>query len=383
MCECKTACSCGALITTSKGNTGATGATGATGPAGAAGADGVLDWQQYDLSCWLSQNIIEPEATNDEISQDFIDAFCTVHAKVNTVIKANNDYVFTDKNTSILINPLLNDLFFPIAVVTINDVVNGTASVGLDGHSITFVPNTDFVGTATINYTISDGTDSDTATIYIDVKTAITTEDIETTVETTLVTLLSSNEYWDIGLPIGTKMMISNVNLGDFTFSGITAGKGLAGTKWAKWAICNGNLTNGVDDFRLKNLRGFDYADGSGNDVGNFHGGSDTVALDITNIPPHRHKYFDAFMNAVDGSDVFSAEVDSHASSLGVNQGSIYTSPESIQENTGQDRDAVWYDRNTSNGTDNISDQDELQSVPDPVNVVNAYSTVIVVQKIA
>ena len=88
-------------------------------------------------------------------------------------------------------------------------------------------------------------------------------------------------------------------------------------------------------------------------------------------------------MNALDGSDVFSTEVDSHATSEGVDQGTIYTSPNSIQESTGDDRDAVWYDRNTSDGTNNINDQDELQSTPDPLNVVNAYTTVIVVQKIA
>ena len=135
---------------------------------------------------------------------------------------------------------------------------------------------------------------------------------------------------------------------------------------------------------RLKNLRGFDYADGAGNDVAGFHAGSDTVSLDITNIPPHKHKYFDAFMNAIDGSSAFSSEVDAHAASLGVTQGTIYTSSNAIQEPaSGDDRDAVWYDRNTSDGTNNVGGWGELQSTPDPVDVTNAYVTVIVVQKIA
>ena len=50
--------------------------------------------------------------------------------------------------------------------------------------------------------------------------------------------------------------MLSNINLADFDLTaGPTKGKGLVGTKWAKWAICNGNLTNAVDDLRLQNLR--------------------------------------------------------------------------------------------------------------------------------
>ncbi len=49
----------------------------------------------------------------------------------------------------------------------------------------------------------------------------------------------------------------------------------------------------------------------------------------------------------------------------------------------GDDRDATGITRNTGDGTDNIDNQDELQSTPDPVDVTNAYVTVIVVQKIA
>jgi len=385
MCTCNnnSSCSCGSLITTSKGNTGATGPQGPQGNAGTNGTNGVLDWGDYDLSCWVSNGITEGDATNDEITQDFIDAFCAVHQVTTNAISATDDYVFTDKNTVLNINPITNDLFFPTVTITLGTVVNGTATVS--GNTIIFTPATNFVGTAVIPYTITDA-DSDTssANVYVNVIDALTTEAIETTVENTLITLLSSDEYWDIGLPIGTKLLLSNSNLGDFTTTGITAGKGITGTKWAKWAICNGNLTNGVDDMRLKNLRGFDYADGAGNDVAGFHAGSDTVSLDITNIPPHKHKYFDAFMNAIDGSSTFSSEVDSHASSEGVNQGSIYTSPNSIKENIGEDRDAVWYDRNTSDGTNNINDHlYELQSTPDPVDVTNAYVTVIVVQKIA
>lgn len=387
MCNCENtlACSCGSLITTNKGNKGDTGTQGPQGIPGENGADGMLDWETYDISCWVSNGITNAESTNDEISQDFIDAFCEMYQRVNIEITANNDYTFTNKNEVVYINPILNDIFFPSVTVTITSATNGTATVDVDNHTVIFTPATDFVGTATIVYKITDSNGNfASAAIYVTVNDVASTEQIETTIENTLITLLQSNEYWDIGLPIGTKLLISNINLPSFTTSGITAGKGIAGTKWAKWAICNGNLANGVDDFRLRNLRGFDYADGAGNDVAGFKAGSDTKSIDITNLPPHRHKYFDAFVNAVDGSStVFSSEVDSHASSEGVDQGSIYTGNAEITEGTGSNRDSVWYDRNTSDGTNNINDQDELQSTPDPLNVVNAYTTVIVVQKIA
>jgi hypothetical protein len=381
MCTCNnnSSCSCGSLITTSKGNTGATGPQGPQGNAGTNGTNGVLDWGDYDLSCWVSNGITEGDATNDEITQDFIDAFCAVHQVTTNAISATDDYVFTDKNTVLNINPITNDLFFPTVTITLGTVVNGTATVS--GNTIIFTPATNFVGTAVIPYTITDA-DSDTssANVYVNVIGALTTEAIETTVENTLITLLSSDEYWDIGLPIGTKLLLSNSNLGDFTTTGITAGKGITGTKWAKWAICNGNLANGVDDFRLRNLRGFDYADGAGNDVAGFKAGSDTKSIDITNLPPHRHKYTFFSPQYTDARDINAWKV------IQAPIGNYDVShPGGELGSSQRDGDNGHYINmaNTGDGTNNINDQDELQSTPDPVDVTNAYVTVIVVQKIA
>lgn len=358
MCTCNnnSSCSCGSLITTSKGNTGPTGATGATGATGPAGEDGVINWTDFDIDCWVSQNITEGDATNDEITQDFIDAFCNVYQKVNTAISAVDDYAYTDKNVTVNINPTTNDFYFPTVTVTIDSDTNGTATVDVDNHTVIFVPTTDFVGTGIVEYTITDtNSNSASAKIYIEVRDTPTTEEIEDTVLTTLITLLSSNEYWDLGLPIGTKLLISNENLGDFSTTGITAGKGLPDTKWEKWAICNGNMTNGVDDLRLRNLRGFDYADGDGNDVAGFHAGSDTVTLAKANIPAHVHTY--------DDNEFYDA---------GSSNGDV-------------DDAAVvgdWKNRTNASTTGNGT-ADGLQTSPDAVDVTNAYATVIVVQKIA
>ena len=77
MCNCENtlACSCGSLITTNKGNKGDTGSQGPQGIPGENGSNGMLDWETYDISCWVSNGITNAESTNDEISQDFIDAF--------------------------------------------------------------------------------------------------------------------------------------------------------------------------------------------------------------------------------------------------------------------------------------------------------------------
>ncbi len=92
-------------------------------------------------------------------------------------------------------------------------------------------------------------------------------------------------------------------------------------------------------------------------------------------------------MNAIDGTDVFSAEVDAHAASLGVTQGTIYTSSNAIQEPaSGDDRDAVWYDRNTGDGTNNLGNQKEIANgtgTVTAVNIRNAFKTIILIQKIA
>lgn len=193
MCNCENtlACSCGSLITTNKGNKGDTGSQGPQGIPGENGSNGMLDWETYDISCWVSNGITNAESTNDEISQDFIDAFCEMYQRVNVEITANNDYTFTNKNEVVYINPVLNDIFFPSVTVTITSATNGTATVDVDNHTVIFTPATDFVGTATIVYKITDANGNfASATIYVTVNDVASTEQIETTIENTLITLL-------------------------------------------------------------------------------------------------------------------------------------------------------------------------------------------------
>ena len=368
------------LITTSQGPQGEQGIQGIPGTNG---TDGVLNWGDYDLSCWLSEGIIEGTPDDDEITQSFIDAFCEIYQQTNITPIAVNDYRTMNQDSIIYIEVINNDRFYPDVIVTI-DVApsNGTATIEGDNKTIKYIPNEGFIGVDDFDYTITDpNSNTSTATVSITVQEVISQQTIQNTVIEQLITLLQSDEYWDLSLQVGTKLGISNINLTNFDFTNpFTAGIGKAG-RYSKWAICNGN--NGTEDLTDGTFRGFNHSNADYDESAKA-GGSDNATLSIDNIPAHRHKYFDAFTNACDNSDpCFSADVDSHASSEGVDQGSIHNSGIQISEGNSADRDAVWYDRNTSDGTDNINDQNNLKVSPDAVNVRNAFKTVILIQKIA
>lgn len=366
------------LITTSQGPQGEQGIQGIPGTNG---TNGILDWGDFDLSCWLAEGIIEGTPDNEEITQNFIDTFCEIYQQTNITPIAVNDYRTMNQDGIIYIEVINNDRFYPDVIVTI-DVApsNGTATIESDNKTIKYIPNEGFIGVDDFDYTITDpNSNTSTATVSITVQEVISQQTIQDTVLEQLTILLQSDEYWDLGFNIGDKIGISNINLVDFDFTNpFTAGIGIG--RYSKWAICNGN--NGTEDLTDGTFRGFNH-DNSDYDESAKAGGSDLVTLTRDNIPPHQHKYFDAFMNAIDGTDVFSSEVDAHATALGVTQGTIYTSPNSIQESSGDDRDAVYYDRNTSDGTDNLGNQKKLKTSPDPINVRNAFKTVILIQKIA
>lgn len=381
MCNCKGKCSCSSVITTGRGPTGA---TGPQGPSGTNGTNGVLDWSDYDLSCWVTNGITESEATNDEITQDLIDEVCSLHEFVNAGPVAVNDYVTMNQDTTIYVQVTSNDKYFLDVTVTITTPPsNGTATVQPDGKTIKYIPNTGFTGIEDFGYTITDtNLDTASAVVIVDVQEVISQQTIEDTVLEQLTILLQSNDYWDLGFNIGDKIGISNINLVDFDFTNaFTAGKGKNTARYKKWAICNGN--NGTEDLTEGTFRGFDHTN-TDYDESAKTGGSDSVTLSIDNIPPHKHQYFDSFINAIDGgSEIFSEDVDAHATATGVTQGAIYNSTIQVSEGPSDNRDAVWYDRNTMDGTDNQGNQLELKATPDAVDIRNSFKTVILIQKIA
>lgn len=371
------------LITTSQGPQGDPGATGATG---AAGANGFLDWSDYDISCLESNGIFTVGDTNPERDQKFIDSYCEVFQKVNTCPVALDDYIVINQDTNGHVIPQSNDNYLlPTTVLSISQApVNGTATINDDEKTITYIPNEGFVGNDVFEYTLTDGECSSTASIFITINAVISQQTIQDTVLEQLTILLQSDEYWDLGFNIGDKIGISNINLVDFDFTNpFTAGIGKAG-RYSKWAICNGN--NGTEDLTDGTFRGFNHTN-SDYDESAKAGGSDSVALVRANIPAHQHKYFDTFINAIDNSDpALSSYVDTHAAALGVTQGTINVPGPEISEGPSADREGVWYDRNTSDGTDNLGDQKEVANgtgTVTAVNIRNAFKTVILIQKIS
>lgn len=189
------------------------------------------------------------------------------------------------------------------------------------------------------------------------------------------------------GDPIGTVKMFFPIGGTFGTYFDPSTGLGKIGSSWYGWAVADGR--NGTPDLRGRTTFGVTDT-GNTSTVGNDNatapefsamgatGGNTSIS--INNLPPHRHQYFDAFMNAIDGSNVFSTNVDAHAAAEGVLQGPIYTDPNKIEEGVGAARDAVWYDRNTGDGSSNIGNQGELKSSPD--NFYNPYITLMYVIKV-
>lgn len=98
---------------------------------------------------------------------------------------AVNDSVTTPQDTAVTINVLANDTHPQNQTLTVSsasDPPNGTATVNPNG-TITYAPNAGFSGSDTFQYTVSDGSASDTATVFVTVEprcpTGTFTDDVE------------------------------------------------------------------------------------------------------------------------------------------------------------------------------------------------------------
>jgi hypothetical protein len=368
------------LITTSQGPQGETGVTGDTG---ANGTDGILNWEDLDLSCWITEGITEEDATNDEISQDMIDALCEVYQAIHKTPVAVNDYRVMNQDTTLYIDVINNDLYYPDVTVTLPDPAsNGTATIEPDGKTIKYIPNSGFVGIEDFSYIITD-TDSNTSTavITIDVQAVISQQTVQETVLEQLQILLASDDYWDLGFNIGDKIGISNINLTDFDFTNpFTAGIGKPG-RYSKWAICNGN--NGAEDLTEGTFRGFDSTN-SDYDESAKSGGSDTVSLVRANIPSHRHK---STQYTLDWNTYATDWATKHTLETGGNtEVNKYQLSSGGITDSGNDQDYYVSTSNTGDGTDNIGNQSEIANgtgTVTPVDIRNEFKTVILIQKIA
>lgn len=340
------------------------------------------DLSSVDLTCLISNNPdieLPDDVTIETLSIYYKNHICALYTQISDLqttvdsllgITCLNDIVQVDENDSVLIDPLFNDITDEVSgtvVVTITSApINGTAVVA--SNKITYTPDTDFFGNDQITYQVTKGSYSCSAKISIKVNEIVSTETITELVIEQITTILQSDEYWDIGIPVGTKMAINESNLSSFNLVGGSWGAGSG--KWAKWAIANGN--NGTDDQRGLTIRGYDVNDSDYDDASSTNsGGSDSVTLDITNIPPHRHGQV----------YVLRDETEISTTLFGADKSSPITYATNEADDSGA-QDCKYVLTNTSDGTENYNSQDELQSYPSAFSVINTFFTEIKIQKI-
>ena len=92
----------------------------------------------------------------------------------NTAPTAVDDTAATFENTAVDVNVVANDTDpdsgTTLSVTSVTTPSNGTAVITSGSTTtVTYTPNTDFNGTDSFDYTLSDGTDTDTGTVTVTV----------------------------------------------------------------------------------------------------------------------------------------------------------------------------------------------------------------------
>ncbi|MGB3535984.1 MAG: Ig-like domain-containing protein [Microcoleaceae cyanobacterium] len=152
------------------------------------------------------------------------------------LISAVDDSGITAENTPTILNILANDIGLPDSVdglITLGNATGGTAQLDPDGN-VVFTPNPDFTGVATFSYTLSDGTNSSTGLVSIDVTPVndppVAVADSTTTPENQAVTLdvAANDQDRDNSLDLATVAIATapdngsvsiNPNTGEITYT--------------------------------------------------------------------------------------------------------------------------------------------------------------------
>lgn len=359
-----------------------------------------IDLSTIDLSCLITSNPninIPSEITIDTLLSFYKDHFCALYTDiedVNTILESLkgiyciNDIVQIDQNEAIVIDPLFNDLLNEVTgIVTITILtspINGTASTA--SNQITYIPDLDFFGNDQITYQVTKGSYSCIAKISIRVNEIITNQTITDIVNLQITNILTSNEFWDIGIPIGTKMSITESNLVYFNLLGVNWGNGLPTTKWSKWSICNGN--NGTDNEKGLTTRGFDINNSEYNDASPLNSrGSDSLTIDVNNIPAHRHTFSFLHRDVNNNYQEWAVEHTESTGGFTTEDGDLIIPIRQVLDTDAGDANnnntQYWIGGgNTGNGVENINNQDELLNTPNNIDNRNAYFTEIKIQKI-
>ena len=344
-----------------------------------------------DLTCLIASNpdIELPEnITIETLATYYKNHFCSLYSTISDLqniidsikgITCLNDIVQLDQNASILIDPLFNDITDEVTgtvvVTVISAPINGTATIA--SNKITYTPDENFFGNDQITYQVAKGGYTCSAKISIKINEVVSTQTITEIVIDQITTILQSDEYWDIGLDIGTKLSVTEDKLAYFNLVGGSWGNGITGTRYSKWAIANGN--NGTDDYKGLTTRGFDINDVDYDDASSTNsGGSDSITLATGNIPPHSHTGVAAITE--DGSESVSLFADANTLAGITKMNRVGRKGAPYGSGSDQQEGVVYY--NSGDGTNNIDNQNELSTSPSAINIRNAYFTEIKIQKI-
>ena len=171
------------------------------------------------------------------------------------------------------------------------------------------------------------------------------------------------NQIYTNSDSIGTIKMFYPVGGSLASYFDTAGGLGVPGTPWEGWAICDGQ--NGSPNLKGRFIVGFDGGDADYNTIGNSNSSTKTTTLITDNLPSHRHKYFDGYMQARDGSGpYFSQVLEAEGNSQGVQQSGAIGGGMDIVEGSGSSREAAYSIRNTGDGTDNLAFQGGVNSLP-------------------
>ena len=108
---------------------------------------------------------------SDGTDSDTATATVTVSPPGNTAPAASDDSAAAAHDTAVVLDVLANDSDAdgdPLTVTAVTAPSNGTAVINAD-NTITYTPDAGFTGADSFTYTVSDGTDSDTATATVTV----------------------------------------------------------------------------------------------------------------------------------------------------------------------------------------------------------------------
>jgi len=169
---------------------------------------------------------------------------------------AGNDSATTDEDTMLALTAatlLANDSDPDAQSVTITAVGNPTnGTVALAGTDITFIPATNFAGTATFEYTASDGALSDTAIVTVTIApindAPVAVDDGDTTDEDTTLVIpaaeLLANDT-DVDGDTLTVTAVANAQAGTVALSGtnitFTPAANFVGTTSFQYTVSDGN----------------------------------------------------------------------------------------------------------------------------------------------